>query len=254
VVIYTVALHFSSEKVQHFRPIGTAEHVVYAIPPVASGAAVWYPMATAMNASVDLRAIRLPGREDRFTEKPIYSVDIQVADILPALRAQVEYENMPYNLAGMCSGATLAFELTAALEAIPDLRGPDSLIVINQLPPTESALMSADFGGSADELSNQDWLLNVAGLPPEMITDEVLKFFGPTIEGDMSALRSYKYSAHIINARIVVVIGTSRNSFPVDGKNGWPAFTKGTCELVRMSSLRPALDADLAALISRVVI
>lgn len=160
---------------------------------------------------------------------------------------------MPYSLLGMCSGATLAFELTAALEAISGLRGPDSLIVINQASLTESALRAVDLSESAAKISDKEWLVEVAELPSEMVTDEVLEFFGPIIEADLTALRAYRYNANTINAHIVIVIGAARANFPLDVQDGWSALTRGTCELVSMTGLRPALNADLAALISKIV-
>jgi surfactin synthase thioesterase subunit len=240
-----------SEKIKRFDT-NYAEKVLYAIGPAAAGAAVWEETASAMDRSVQLRAIRLPGRESRFLEDPLCSVDLQVRDLLAEIRAEIEDECLPYSLVGMCSGAVLAFELAAALEEIENLRKPDSLIVISPTLLTDPVEKPAGPDGPAREASIEEWLSNVAGMPVEMITPEVLEVFGPTIEADLAALSSYEYGGKILTADIAVIRSSNGNPFPENDRYEWLTFTAGSCELVE-TPRSPKLDAYLGLLISSVL-
>lgn len=244
--------HSFSEKIMRFRGGDKPERVLYAVGPPAAGAAVWEALAKAMGAAVDLRAIRLPGRESRFLEDPLRSTDLQVRDLLPEIREEIEDDHLPYSLVGMCAGAVLAFELAVALEEVQDLRRPDSLIVINQAPPADPAQHEAEPDGPDEEVSHQDWLANVAGLPTEMITSEVLEIFGPTIEADLAALSSYEYRGQILAANIIVVGGSDIP--PQRGGYRWSAFTTGRCEYVKVAGTRPSLNAELGTVMSAVLV
>jgi surfactin synthase thioesterase subunit len=206
-----------------------------------------------MDARADLRAVRLPGRESRFREEPLRSVHLQVRDVLPQIQAEVGQEQLPYHIVGMCAGAVLAFQLAAALEQARGLRGPESLIVIDQPPLGVASHDVAEAGEIGDRASNAEWLSDVVGLPPEMITDEVLELFGPTIEADLTAMSSYKYSGQILAAGIVVLLGADEGAEHVEEASGWAAFTEGRCELMRTVAARPHLDAGLGTLMSQAI-
>jgi medium-chain acyl-[acyl-carrier-protein] hydrolase len=236
------------EKIKRFDT-DYADKVLYAIGPAAAGAGVWEETASALDGSVDLRAIRLPGRESRFLEGPLCSVDLQVRDLLAEIRAEIEDECQPYSLVGMCSGAVLAFELAVALEETENLEKPDSLIVINPIPLTGAA---GKLAGPGSGVSTEKWLSNVAGMPVKMITPEVMEVFGPTIEADLAALGSYEYGGKILTTSITVVRSRSDGPLPTDNGHDWSTFTAGRCELVE-TQWPTELDADLGILISSVL-
>jgi surfactin synthase thioesterase subunit len=208
---------------------------LYAVGPIGAGAAAWAPVADSLDAGIELRALRLPGREKRFREQGATSVPVQVADLLADIRTEIRADNLPYAFVGMCSGAVLAFELAAALE-------PGTLVVVNQS-------CTDNFGDlirSLDDITVRDWLANVAGLAPDDITDEAVGMFGATITADIAALKSYTYGGQVLHARIVVMAsGTGTDS-------GWDRLTTGTCEVLPLETPQPALDEHLGAVLSRV--
>ena len=74
-----------------------------------SGAAGYVPWARALaSPSVEVCAVRLPGRESRLHEPPFSRIDDLNDDLAAALRPQMD---RPYCLFGHSMGALIAFEL-----------------------------------------------------------------------------------------------------------------------------------------------
>ncbi len=87
---------------------------LFCFPHVGSGAAAFNSWLDQVPADVELCAIRLPGRESRLRE-PLLDDWREVASTVH--RAMAPLLDVPFVLAGHCSGSVLAYELSRRLHA-----------------------------------------------------------------------------------------------------------------------------------------
>jgi medium-chain acyl-[acyl-carrier-protein] hydrolase len=100
-----------------YVPVASAapDVVVICVGPSGAGASYWTDVGRRLPGEVELRALRLPGRESRFVEPPYVSMTDLVEATTPILAESVRAGTYEYVVAGVCGGAVVAFELCAAL-------------------------------------------------------------------------------------------------------------------------------------------
>ncbi len=107
---------------------------MFCFPHVGSGAAAFNSWLEQVPAEVELCAIRLPGRESRLRE-PLLDDWREVADMVH--RAMAPLLDVPFILAGHCSGSVLAYELSRRLHAAG--AATPQLLVLSSTPGPRSA-------------------------------------------------------------------------------------------------------------------
>jgi len=149
--------------------------------PYAGGGALSYrSWMEAMPVEIGICPVQLPGRENRFKEKPYTKLQPLIDKLLPAIRP---YLDLPFAFFGHSMGAVLSFELTKKLNAEglslplhlflssrrgPHLPGPNP--PLHNLPKSELIDMLKNFGGIPDMILKEP---------------EVLDFFLPTLRADL---------------------------------------------------------------------
>ena len=149
--------------------------------PYAGGGALSYrAWSEAVPAQIDIRPIQLPGRENRFNEKPYTEIQPLVHALSAAIRP---YLDLPFAFFGHSMGALLAFELAKKLGAdgpaaphhlfISSRRGPD---IPGPSPPLYTLSKS----------KLVDMLKSFGGIPDLILKEpEILDFFLPTLKADL---------------------------------------------------------------------
>ncbi|MFJ7246790.1 thioesterase II family protein [Kitasatospora sp. NPDC098652] len=142
---------------------------LFCLPHTGGGAGVYRHWATRLDPRIELRCVRLPGRESRFRERPYAGLD----ELVPALVDAVTPElDGPHAWFGHSMGALLAYEVCRELER-RGLPRPVRLLVAGRraphLPdraapvhaaPTEQLLAHlAELNGTPDELLQHPGLL-----------------------------------------------------------------------------------------------
>ncbi len=95
------------------------------VPQAGGGTATFRPLTADLPPSVDLCALRLPGRESRRREEPIRVMSALVEEVSAALHMM---DDTPLALLGYCSGSFAAYELARCLAAAG--RPPTRLVVL----------------------------------------------------------------------------------------------------------------------------
>ncbi|MFF4053779.1 thioesterase II family protein [Streptomyces chartreusis] len=145
---------------------GSAERRLFVFPHAGAGASA-YRLAAHLPDSVEVCTVQLPGRESRFAEPALTSLD-EVVDTLAPLVA--DHTDLPYAFFGHSMGSLLAFEAARRLRTLgaplPErlflsgMRAPD---LPDRAPrhalPDDKLLATADFTGVAAEL--QELLLPI---------------------------------------------------------------------------------------------
>uniref|UniRef100_A0A3Q0SPR5 S-acyl fatty acid synthase thioesterase, medium chain n=1 Tax=Amphilophus citrinellus TaxID=61819 RepID=A0A3Q0SPR5_AMPCI len=143
-----------------------------------------------LSSSVEVFAVKLPGRESRAKE-PFFQSMQQIVDevigvLLPLLKEK------PFALFGHSFGAFTSFAVADALKKIHSLE-PVHLFVSGASAPYSETRIKAP---KRSDLSDEDflkWLISIGGTPPELLANpEVLKLFLPALKADLHIVENYR--------------------------------------------------------------
>jgi medium-chain acyl-[acyl-carrier-protein] hydrolase len=164
----------------------------------------------------------LPGRENRFKEKPYTKLQALIDKLLPAIRP---YLDSPFAFFGHSMGAVLSFELAKKLNAEglalplhlflssrrgPNLPGPNP--PLHNLPKSELIEMLKQFGGIPDMILKEP---------------EVLDFFLPTLRADLCLSETEPLeNENLINCPITVFGGLQDSFASTRELEAWRQYTR----------------------------
>lgn len=178
----------SNIAVHTLVPRPQREMLFVAVPPVGYGAAFWNPVSERLDERAELRAVRLPGRETRYTEPALRRLDRAAAEVAAVVWG--EAGNLPVVLVGACSGALVAFEAARLVRADSDA---GCLVVLGQPHPAAAARTSLHTL-PAPELMRA--LIEAGMLSPQVTWDaQTFAFFEPAIRADLEMVETYEYRA-----------------------------------------------------------
>ena len=177
--------------VVRFKPSPTARLRLFCFPYAGGGAAAYRPWVAGLPSSIELCAVKLPGREDRLREAPFE----RLSDLLPVLTQVVSsYTDMPYAFFGHSMGALIGFELARELRRqnqlepahlfVSAFRAPQRLTSrpdTHDLPDTEFIEeVGRRWGGIPDAVRNEP---------------DLLALLLPTLRADLALVETYAYTS-----------------------------------------------------------
>ncbi|MFF0226389.1 thioesterase II family protein [Streptomyces sp. NPDC004629] len=195
---------------------------LYCLPGAGGDATMFRPWADHLPPSVELRAIRLPGRHGRHPEPPFtdcaMAADTLAAALGPELRP-------PYVLFGHSMGALIAHQLLLALER-RGLPPPALYASASWLVEGIPAERLPDPAASDDRFV--DMLRQLGGVPPEVLSDpEVLAFTLPVLRADFRLCRTYTHRVgRPLDVPVRAMGGVADTVTPVARMAGWRRHTK----------------------------
>jgi len=171
--------------VQVARPRPGARLRLICLPPAGSGASKYRSWPAHLPDEVEVVAVQLPGRENRFTEQAIGTMDRLVGLLLDELAS---YFVRPFALFGHSMGALIAFELARGLR--PGGVAPVHLFASGcrapHLPsrsPDWHTLPDPEFIAKIESLG---------GIPPELLAERAfLDTMLPTLRSDCALSETY---------------------------------------------------------------
>lgn len=137
----------------------TARRRLFVVPHAGAGASA-YRLAAHLPETVEVCTVQLPGRENRFAEPALTSLDDAVATLAPLV---ADHTDLPYAFFGHSMGALIAFETVRQLRAL-GARLPERLFLSGMRAPgrpdrdprhalpDEELLTTAEFDGVDAEL------------------------------------------------------------------------------------------------------
>lgn len=160
--------------------------------PWAGGGSIHYARwGNVLNSSIEVFAVRLPGRESRAKE-PFFLNMQQIVDevigvLLPVLKEK------PFALFGHSFGAFSSFAVAEALKTRHNLEPVHIFLSGASAPYSETRLNTP----KRSDLSDEDflkWMSLIGGTPPELLANpEVLRLFVPALKADLHVVENYRY-------------------------------------------------------------
>ena len=172
-----------------FKPTQTARLRLVCFPYAGGGAASYRPWVSHFPSSVEVCAIKLPGREDRIREAPRE----RLSELLPLLASVIaSHADIPFAFFGHSMGALMCFELARELRR-QHLPEPVHLFISAFRAPQRPASLS-----ETHRLPEAEFIKEVGqrwGGIPEAIRNEpeLLALLLPTLRADLALVETYTY-------------------------------------------------------------
>ena len=178
-------------------------------------------------SQIELIAIQLPGRENRFHEKPIKKTEKVVNEISNILES---YFDKPFAFFGHSMGALLSYETARSL-AENNKNIPEHLFISGRSSP-DVVRKKSPIHHLPENLFLRE-IQKYGGLPKEVLDDaEMRSFFFPTLRADLEMCEKYIYNkTSALTIPITVYNGLADEGVNPSEKNGWEDMTEMPCEI-----------------------
>ncbi len=214
-----------SNWIHRWRSDEDARARLYAIPHVGAGAAAVQKLDNLAPDWLDLAAIRLPGRENRYHEQLPSEMAQVVRALTDALKEERERQTLPTFLLGQCSGAILAFETAYQLEKEGT---PIDALIICSRPSPNIRVDQVELQVNDEELLEQ--VVNNGGFDPAILeVPEMVEFVMPILRQDLALFNNYRLNpGRRLHAPIFCLYGQDDPQVEPTMFTGWSALTTGT--------------------------
>lgn len=175
-----------------FAPRPAARLRLFCFSYAGAGGAMYRTWLHALPPSIELCAVQLPGRENRFREPAFTSMQRLVEAMVPALSPAFD---LPYAFFGHSMGALVAFELARALRALPHVAPLTHLLVSGRKAP-HLPEDDAPMRGLADDAFIAEIGRRYGGIPDEVLRErDLLDLLLPGLRADMTAIETHAHLA-----------------------------------------------------------
>lgn len=192
------------------------------IPHAGGGASTFHPWRAQLGSEVALYAVQLPGREQRYHEEPVLSLNDIVG---PLSRVIANRGARPLVVFGHSMGAVVALELARRLHA-DGLPGPASLVVSSRQAPHLASRAPA-----IAHLSPRDVVRVIAerhgGIPAAVLAEpELVHIMGRALRADLSIVERYLVPhGEPLEIPLIAVGGQDDSSVNRDELEAWRVYT-----------------------------
>lgn len=187
------------------------------------GASTYFPWSKQLSPIIELMAIQLPGREDRFSEPFIDDVE----DLIHKLTREFsQYKDMPFFVFGHSLGALLSFEFAKSIKKAYSLTPHHIIISATKAPhlPLKRKNLS-----KLDPVSLKTELFSYNGIDKEIINNEELfDLYLPILKNDFLLYENYEYlESSPLSCNMLALSGTLDESVKEEEVIAWSRHTQG---------------------------
>ncbi len=206
---------------------GNTQYYLFCFPFAGCGASFYLQWTNFVPQSINLFAVQLPGRENRYTEPPVTDTNVLVPILMESL---LPYIDRPLIFYGHSLGGVLAYDLAIQLQEkynknlclfmVSGGRAPDDYGDVQLSGLDEQRLIAI--------------LQDLGGLPDEFLGDPAVKnIFLSLIRADIKLLESYNYRYKDGRLACPVMVLHSDNDKLVRNRYlRWEKFCNNTPEMV----------------------
>lgn len=198
----------SSNWLQRLHPARPTLARLVCFPYAGGGASAFRTWGALFPASIELLAVQLPGREQRFKEAPLTAVADIIAQVVHAWQP---FGDRPFAFFGHSMGAMLAFESAHRLAQL-GRPGPLHLFVSGCRAPQQMA-RDEPIHHLPDEAFTHAVIERYQGIPAVIQANaELLALLLPTLRADMTVCETYQYRPQGKLACPITALGGRRDS------------------------------------------
>ncbi|WP_051908604.1 thioesterase II family protein [Candidatus Odyssella acanthamoebae] len=189
------------------------------------GASTFYPWLEYLSPKIEMIAIQLPGRENRFSE-PLRNNIKEITDELS--KGFSIYKNKPFFVFGHSMGALIAFEFIKTIHQLYFLYPCHMIISAAKAPHLLSPIRSSQL----DDTNLKEQLKAYNGIDECILNnDDLLNLFLHIIKSDSSIYENYSFSKpKPFPFDILALSGTDDQSVNQEEILAWSAYTRGKFE------------------------
>jgi medium-chain acyl-[acyl-carrier-protein] hydrolase len=204
------------------KPNPSASLRLFCFPYAGAGASVYRTWGAELDPSVEVLAIRPPGREGRFTEPLLTRIEPLLDGLFPAILPLLD---QPFAFFGHSLGALVSFELCRRLRAAGRPL-PEHLFVSGRcaahLPPREENLHTLPDARLIEQVRRYN------GTPLEVLADkDLLELVLPILRADFAIHETYAYADEPpLDVPITAFGGIDDLTVPEDQLDAWRHQTR----------------------------
>lgn len=205
--------------IRNFHPAPDARTRLVCFPHAGGSASYYFPLSTALAREFDVHAVQYPGRQDRYKEPFVGSIDDMADQAFTALES---LNSGPMALFGHSMGAVLAFEVARRLET----RAGSSPVVVFA-SGSRAPSRYGDEWEEKDDAGLLEVMRDLGGTDPRVLNNaDMLATFMPAFGNDYRALQKYHRGTDVgISAPIVVMTATDDPKTSLDDARAWHDHT-----------------------------
>jgi medium-chain acyl-[acyl-carrier-protein] hydrolase len=208
-------------------PRRQAQRRLFCFPYAGGGASIYRDWGAHLPPDIELCAVRLPGREGRFSEPMLHALEPLLAQLVDALLPAMD---RPFALFGHSLGALVAFELARALRA-RGLPTPLHVFVSGRRAPhlPESRDLHEPPLSTLPDAELIAQLRRLEGTPDEVLSaPELLALMLPMLRADFAISESYEHRPGApLDCPITAFGGLEDKDTGRDSIAAWSVHTRG---------------------------
>jgi medium-chain acyl-[acyl-carrier-protein] hydrolase len=236
----------ASSLIRIYRPEPDARLTLFCLSHAGGGASNFRGWAERLQPDIEVAAIQLPGREDRYSELPYDNMQKAVSDVATAI---APWMDKPFAVFGHSFGALLGFELlhelahnrgrSAECFFVSACRAPHLTV-----PPPEPL----------HRLPDPDFLLAMqaryGGIPAALAAEpEFLQALMKAIRADFGIFEEYSYRERgLLSCQIMAIGGTRDANISTDSLKAWSRETSAEFEVKLLNAGHFYLQSHLEEL------
>lgn len=190
------------------------------------GASLYFPWIDHLSPNIEMIAVQLPGRENRYREPLVNNL----SDIIHTLSEGFQsYKDKPFIVFGHSLGAFLSFELLRSIHKLYSLYPCHMIISATKAPHLPFRMKHLS---QLDDKTLKEELKVYNGIDAGIFeNDELLDLFLPIIKNDFSIYENYSYSkSHPFPCDILTLSGDRDATVTQEEILAWSTYTTGKFE------------------------
>jgi medium-chain acyl-[acyl-carrier-protein] hydrolase len=221
--MHMIAADSTDRWLERTRGSAAPRFRLFCFPYAGGGAAIFRNWARDLAVDVEVCAVRLPGREQRYSEPAFRRAEQVVDSLTPILEGLLD---LPFAIFGHSMGAVLAYEIARAIKAAAG-REPLALFASGRRGPDIPPRGRNRYDLPRDELIAELKAFN--GTPAEVFqSDELLELVLPMLRSDLELVESYRTGPGARLTCPVIAIGGSKDpDVSPEELAGWETASAG---------------------------